>query len=869
MGVWGQCAQETKSDANNRRTGFALQHEVRKDEFGLEDIDAFFNDDEEDEETPGEPQELPKGNDRQEPPRPAFTIQGGPNDSSSDMDVEANDRRTSTQAVEHENVRTDMPPPPAPIAKAVRRQTMPAKTSSDNISERAADRRRTMAEIGRTGESGLSADVPSPETRRRAPSLANLSSVTNASTALNVSRLFGGDKSPVLESDDDVDAFDRQSLVERGAFRDASFNISLASANATLDDGVLGGEDQPREEDAGAVSDVSRKSVIHGEEESDYGSNDSGDVSGEPGAEAQPQVQHEVARETEPEQVREPEQVTRDTPNVGHSPAPLGGPPVGDSPPEEPAPELDTEVSTRAEPTQISDSEDEHASGESRAVEGSRPVLNEYDDMEASQSERMTEHSVVDNGESIQDSEPEIYDDDNDVVETHFSGGDDNGVDFDDDQDVAGTNFDDDHDVVETQFGNAEDDDDGNDDDRRSESPMQTAYQSTPHGSTRESMGQSVSRSLNNSLDPSLADFTPVSRGGSFNASTPVTVTPARSKRPSGAAKRRRPRSSLVESETSRLSLAGMETVASDFGPDFGGESYHLGDASLFAGNDDDDDYDNDPDVTANMTTLSDEDEAITPRPSLLSIDANDAASRGLRRSQRARIAPLKYWENEHAVYHLDEKTDMPVMVDVVHAIPQPTPKRRRQRTQAKNAPRKKQRLADLEEEEDDAVVVNAPPTVEAPVFQYPDMDERVERLIALSRDSMEFERAKPDDKYAVATLFDEDWHFTASGVMRLDVGGSKPLKPSRQNAYVFYVISGAVEVNISDNVFQVGRGGSFEIPRGNFYSITNLHSNETRLFFVQTTDTLSNHELKSSERSQASSRSSSVHTVAPSVAAN
>lgn len=69
---------------------------------------------------------------------------------------------------------------------------------------------------------------------------------------------------------------------------------------------------------------------------------------------------------------------------------------------------------------------------------------------------------------------------------------------------------------------------------------------------------------------------------------------------------------------------------------------------------------------------------------------------------------------------------------------------------------------------------------------------------------------------------------FIASGVVFIPVGGEKPTKPSRDNAYVsisaadcadlmqvFYVIEGTVKVTIHMTSFICGAGGQFLIPRG------------------------------------------------------
>ena len=80
--------------------------------------------------------------------------------------------------------------------------------------------------------------------------------------------------------------------------------------------------------------------------------------------------------------------------------------------------------------------------------------------------------------------------------------------------------------------------------------------------------------------------------------------------------------------------------------------------------------------------------------------------------------------------------------------------------------------------------------------------------------------------------VFGED-QFIAGGVVYIPVGGDKPGKFSKDNAYVsklypshssaevqqiFYVIQGAVQVTVHRTSFIMAPGGSFLVPRGSFF---------------------------------------------------
>lgn len=216
------------------------------------------------------------------------------------------------------------------------------------------------------------------------------------------------------------------------------------------------------------------------------------------------------------------------------------------------------------------------------------------------------------------------------------------------------------------------------------------------------------------------------------------------------------------------------------------------------------------------------------------------------RRSSRRKIPPLAFWRNEKIVYELDHEHHRPQIKDIVFHEEKPEERPARKRATKKSAKRAKRQKLDEESEESDQDIPEWEKNdyVETEVFEYPDTDERTKRLVAWAPGHEPFRDIK-NSSYRLATLYDRDSGFSAAGVISLQPNGQKPMKPSKQNSYIFFVIKGRVEVNVSDATFTLRKGGSFEVPRGNYYSITNVHPGETSLFFTQSTDTLVNQELE------------------------
>lgn len=218
------------------------------------------------------------------------------------------------------------------------------------------------------------------------------------------------------------------------------------------------------------------------------------------------------------------------------------------------------------------------------------------------------------------------------------------------------------------------------------------------------------------------------------------------------------------------------------------------------------------------------------------------------RRSSRTKVPPLAFWRNEKIVYELDHEHHRPQIKDIVFHEEKPEERNtaRRRATKKKSTKKAKRQKLDDDSEESDQDIPEWEKNdyVETEVFEYPDTEERTKRLVAWAPGHEPFRDIK-NSSYRLATLYDRDSGFSAAGVISLQANGQKPMKPSKQNSYIFFVIKGRVEVNVSDATFTLRKGGSFEVPRGNYYSITNIHPGETRLFFTQSTDTLVNQELE------------------------
>ncbi|KAK6528635.1 hypothetical protein TWF694_003893 [Orbilia ellipsospora] len=218
-------------------------------------------------------------------------------------------------------------------------------------------------------------------------------------------------------------------------------------------------------------------------------------------------------------------------------------------------------------------------------------------------------------------------------------------------------------------------------------------------------------------------------------------------------------------------------------------------------------------------------------------------------RPRRSRIAPLQFWKNERRVYKVNERHESGTAVSLseqvirVEDTPVTKPKKRlrSQPTTTKNsglAKRKTREKSDTSSsysEADDEDWESTGKLV-GMVKQWsskPSNSEvgEIEDEIATSRHGIEFKPIFGSDYLFAKTLGKE---FMGCGILELQRGASKKLKSSGKMQLVFFMLEGKVEAEVNELGFRIGKGGQFQVPRGNMYKITNPFATTARIFFAQ-----------------------------------
>ncbi|KAF2092932.1 hypothetical protein NA57DRAFT_81866 [Rhizodiscina lignyota] len=75
---------------------------------------------------------------------------------------------------------------------------------------------------------------------------------------------------------------------------------------------------------------------------------------------------------------------------------------------------------------------------------------------------------------------------------------------------------------------------------------------------------------------------------------------------------------------------------------------------------------------------------------------------------------------------------------------------------------------------------------------------------------------------------------FFGAGIVDIPPGGFKRTKNSRKMQMIFFLHEGKVLVTVGDLEFSISKGGVWQVPRGNFYSIENKDTKPARIFFSQ-----------------------------------
>jgi centromere protein C len=264
------------------------------------------------------------------------------------------------------------------------------------------------------------------------------------------------------------------------------------------------------------------------------------------------------------------------------------------------------------------------------------------------------------------------------------------------------------------------------------------------------------------------------------------------------------------------------------------------------------------------------------------SSSTNPETGQQSRRSSRVRVPPLAYWRNERQVFVKKMGEELPSMAEVVRVDEPPTPVRSRIPSRATSRvtsrrpsrgpasvrsrgrasaqtriltsrdPSVSRRITghiseeDDDEDEDEAAVANGEYRgsewikqgfLKVDTFEGHGSDAKSNRLIAWAPGTEAYSTAvkTATDNFKLAILFDKNREFIATGMMLIPPNGSKSLKSTDTTYFVFYCISGIVEVTLSGSVFLIKKGCSLEVPMGNFYQFVNKGKKNATLFFVQT----------------------------------
>ncbi|QUC24034.1 uncharacterized protein UV8b_08275 [Ustilaginoidea virens] len=105
------------------------------------------------------------------------------------------------------------------------------------------------------------------------------------------------------------------------------------------------------------------------------------------------------------------------------------------------------------------------------------------------------------------------------------------------------------------------------------------------------------------------------------------------------------------------------------------------------------------------------------------------------------------------------------------------------------------------------------------------------EERLAIAADAIET-HDNPNTTFRFAKLL--TLPFIGAGVVDLPPEAEKRPKNSRKMHLVFFVHYGKVLVTINEVQFRISAGGTWFVPRGNYYSITNDYQVPARIFFAQ-----------------------------------
>ncbi|KAI4105132.1 MAG: hypothetical protein L6R37_002851 [Teloschistes peruensis] len=216
-------------------------------------------------------------------------------------------------------------------------------------------------------------------------------------------------------------------------------------------------------------------------------------------------------------------------------------------------------------------------------------------------------------------------------------------------------------------------------------------------------------------------------------------------------------------------------------------------------------------------------------------------------RAGRNVFKPLAYWRGEaklfgHGIKSQEDKdrVELPPIKEVIR-VEEVVEFRRRKPTGRRRRPTKRLEEDDLPEDdvdeaeywETDVGVMKASVMLWNPETNRGDEETTEEADVAYAATAIEMRDIQGADFRFAKTL---TLPFFGSGMVDLPPGGTKRIKNSRKMQMVFFVFYGRVTVELGTPTqrFSIGRGGMWQVPRGNFYAIHNHTQKHARIFFAQ-----------------------------------
>ena len=214
------------------------------------------------------------------------------------------------------------------------------------------------------------------------------------------------------------------------------------------------------------------------------------------------------------------------------------------------------------------------------------------------------------------------------------------------------------------------------------------------------------------------------------------------------------------------------------------------------------------------------------PRGLLLTRSETPATDHGaqMTRTGRRSVKPLAFWRNEKAVFAPPKvengRLSLGGIEEIVRTEEIDLPTRSRRRGAGVSRKRAAIQQDEEEEDEDEEPWESEGGILLGPVMQWDPMEakgieenlEEVELAFApkgLEESTRDVKRET--FRYAKTITLP----FFHSGMVVIPPDGEKRMKNARKNHMVFWVFSGRVAVNVSNNEFSVGRGGMWQVPRG------------------------------------------------------